>query len=482
MNKTYHPTHNRPQSLTYQRGISKPLVLIVIALIAGAWFYLNGSGGDSIKKKAQLKTAEVIGNIAQRNMPSDVAGGFHNIPIELHTLADNVYQASGIANTHLITTSEGSVLFDSGISIQAAKQIKVLKEKQQGELTHIILSHSHADHIGGTKFWREDNTEIVTHLEYAEEQRYLSELEPYFWTRNRIVFPWLPEKPTTQEMFRYGGVEPTILVDHRDYSFEQGGVKFSVLSTPGAEGADNLSLWLADQKILFSGDFFGPLWPQFPNIFTMRGEKVRKPIEYIQSLNKLIALEPEMIVPSHHEAIRGKDNIKAGMIRMRDAVQYVHDQVIEGMNAGKTVYQLMDEVSLPEELALTQEHGKVSWAVKSIWEYYATWFHFDSTTELYPVPVRTIYQDLAELASVESLLEKAQYHFQQQQAIKALHFLEIALAADPLTDTQKIAALGLRLEVLEYLLEQAKQTSDNNYEKDYLRSRITITKGQLESP
>lgn len=482
MNKTYHPKHNRSQSLTYQRGISKPLVLILIALIAGAWFYLNGSGGDSIKKKAQLKTAEVIGNFAQRNMPSDVAGGFHNIPIELRTLADNVYQASGIANTHLITTSEGSVLFDSGISIQAAKQIKVLKEKQQGKLTHIILSHSHADHIGGTKFWREDNTEIVTHLEYAEEQRYLSELEPYFWTRNRIVFPWLPEKPTTQEMFRYGGVEPTILVDHRDYSFEQGGVKFSVLSTPGAEGADNLSLWLVDQKILFSGDFFGPLWPQFPNIFTMRGEKVRKPIEYIQSLNKLIALEPEMIVPSHHEAIMGKDNIKAGMIRMRDAVQYVHDQVIDGMNAGKTVYQLMDEVSLPEELALTQEHGKVSWAVKSIWEYYATWFHFDSTTELYPVTVRTIYQDLAELASVESLLAKAQYHIQQQQAIKALHFLEIALAADPLIDTQKIAALGLRLEVLEYLLEQAKQTSDNNYEKDYLRSRINITKEQLESP
>ena len=30
-----------------------------------------------------------------------------------------------------------------------------------------------------------------------------------------------------------------------------------------------------------------------------------------------------------------------------------------------------------------QIHGRVSWAVKSIWEYYATWFHFDATTELY---------------------------------------------------------------------------------------------------
>ena len=36
----------------------------------------------------------------------------------------------------------------------------------------------------------------------------------------------------------------------------------------------------------------------------------------------------------------------------------------------------MASIELPPELALTQEHGRVSWAVKSIWEYYMTWFHF----------------------------------------------------------------------------------------------------------
>ena len=38
----------------------------------------------------------------------------------------------------------------------------------------------------------------------------------------------------------------------------------------------------------------------------MRGEKVRKPIEYINSLNKLIALDIEMLVPSHHSPVTGK--------------------------------------------------------------------------------------------------------------------------------------------------------------------------------
>ena len=77
------------------------------------------------------------------------------------------------------------------------------------------------------------------------------------------------------------------------------------IGTPGAEGADNAVLWLPREKILFSGDFFGPQFPQFPNIFTMRGEKVRKPVEYIRSLDLLLELQPEVIVPSHLEPTRG---------------------------------------------------------------------------------------------------------------------------------------------------------------------------------
>ena len=67
-------------------------------------------------------------------------------------------------------------------------------------------------------------------------------------------------------MVRYGGITPDILVDHNDYKFEMGGVQFEVLDTPGAEGADNISLWLPQQKILFTGDTLGPNFPQFPNV------------------------------------------------------------------------------------------------------------------------------------------------------------------------------------------------------------------------
>jgi len=107
-----------------------------------------------------------------------------------------------------------------------------------------------------------------------------------------------------------------------------------------------------------------------------------------------------------------------------------------------------------------------------MWEYYMGWFHFDSTTELYAVPARDIYAEVASMVGSESLLASTVNHLQQQQPEKALHFLEIILAEYPTNQ----AALETRLSTLQFMLERAKaDNGGNNYEKDYLHSRIAIS-------
>lgn len=454
------------------------LLLGLVALLLAGGAYLATS--KDARRGAELRAAEVAGDLASRVVAARAGenGGGHSsdfikIPIEVRKLGDAIYQARGVGNTHVIATSEGHVVYDTGLATQAAKQRRLLDEAlPEGQITHVILSHSHQDHVGGAPFWIEEGTEIVAHAEFDEEQRYLKELEDYLWFRNRTLFTWMPESPPKSGMFAYGGTHPTLVVDQPNkLEFDQGGVRFVVLPTPGAEGADNLSLWLPDEKVLFSGDFFGPNFPQFPNVFTMRGEKVRKPIEYITSLNTLIELEPEMIVPSHLDPIVGKEKILASLIKMRDATQYVHDATIAGMNSGKSVHQLMKEIVLPPELELTQIHGRVSWAVKSIWEYYATWFHFDSTTELYPVPRSEVDAEIAALAGVDALAEKAAEHVASGENLKAIHLLEVSLAGDP----QHRPSLLVRKEALSNLLAEAKATYQNSYEMEWLNYRIRIT-------
>lgn len=457
--------------------MKKLLIAIVgLAAIGGGVLLFSGDA----RREAERRAAEAVGEVAAMALQSQETGeraaDLINVKIEVVELADGVLQARGVGNTHLVTTSEGHVVFDTGLATQGAKQRRLLVEAAPpGPITHVILSHSHQDHMGGTDFWLEDGTEVVAHEEFPEEQRYLKELEDYLWHRNRTLFAWMPESPPKSGFLEYGRVKPTILVDEPDdYVFEQGGVRFEVLPTPGAEGADNICLWLPQKKILFSGDFFGPLFPQFPNVFTMRGEKVRKPVEYIESLERIIALEPEMIVPSHSEPVRGKQEIRASLVRMRDAVRYVHDAVVDGMNAGKTVHELMAEIELPPELELTQAHGRVMWAVKSIWEYYATWFHFDSTTELYPVPRTAVFAELSEIAGNEKLVAHARAHVEAGRPLHALHLLEIAIGGDP----SDRAALMARRDALEILLERARPLN-NGYELDWLQYRIRATNEAL---
>ena len=464
-----------------QRGAIGTVIIFCIAVVcAGAlWIYFDEDVARKLKQEAEIQSMAVIGDVATKRLASASGEGTHGAavdlikrPIEVREVAENIHYATGVGNTIMITTSEGVVLFDTGLVIQSANQLQILKDTvSDADVRYIILSHSHADHIGGTRFWMDEGTDIIAHQNFEEEQRYLSELQPYQYDRNRTLFPWMPawEDRPDIALMRYGGIVPTITVDDWEtYAFTLGGIEFQVIGAPGAEGADNAVLWLPQQKVLISGDFFGPQFPQFPNIFTMRGEKVRKPVEYIKSLDRLIALNPDVILPSHLDPTIGAEKIRKGMQRIRDAVQYVHDETIAGMNAGKTVNQLMKEIKLPPNLELVQNHGRVDWAVKSIWEYYMGWFRFESTTELYPIPAQDVYADLAQIAGNENLIALANNYLIQGEPVKTLHITEIALAGDP----QNASALALRDQALVELLERAENGLRNDYEIYWLKSQL----------
>ena len=86
----------------------------------------------------------------------------------------------------------------------------------------------------------------------------------------------------------------------QDYAFELGGVRFRVIAPQnGGEGEDGILLWLPDHRVLFVGDLFGTLYPMFPNLYTVRGEKVRDPLDYVDALDLVLELDPEILVPTH---------------------------------------------------------------------------------------------------------------------------------------------------------------------------------------
>lgn len=450
-------------------------VIALIGLCLGAIYVVS----DELQREVRLFLAGALGDVAIERMQQQsadnesgpmAAADMITLPIEVTEPAPGIYMASGVGNTFVVRSGEGDVIFDTGLIIQAAEQYEVLHQALGNiQPTAVVLSHSHADHVGGARMWASPQTELVTSSEFLEEQRYLTQLNPYLHRRNRVLFPWLPEEPRVLPGMNFRGLIPDVEVKKGEpRRFTQGGRVFELWSLPGAEGSDNLLLWLPEEKILLSGDFFGPQFPQFPNIFTMRGEKVRRPIEYIESLNTVIGFAPELILPSHLGPIEGAERIMADLTRIRDAVQWVHDQTVAGMNAGKTLSEVMADVRLPSDLALSQRHGKVSWAVKSIWEYYATWFHFDRTSELYGTPQTAVLEDLSRAIDDETITKIIDEAIQRNEWERALHLLELLEGNQALTDALKDRWVA----VITALRERSLSTEKNDYELYWLDSRL----------
>jgi alkyl sulfatase BDS1-like metallo-beta-lactamase superfamily hydrolase len=144
------------------------------------------------------------------------------------------------------------------------------------------------------------------------------------------------------------------------------------------------------------------------------------------------------------------------------------------MNAGKDVNTLMREIRLPEQLSIGEFHGKVSWAVRTIWEEYSGWFLYDSTTSLYGVPRSSIDGDIAELSGGATVLAaRARERLEGKQPLQAMHLLDVALGADPVNKD----ALSVKRDALQLLLAASGGT--NLSEVMWLRSEIAAVEAAL---
>lgn len=451
----------------------KPWVIALVVLVSA------GCSKSSPSSEASQQATTTDSSERPPMRTRDLAT-FGEDDTEALKITDIVYQVRGVANAQMVITPAGNVLIDTGLPHQAGRLVEQMNAVNDGPITHLVVSHAHADHYGAYDSWVDDDTQVIAHAEFPEVQEQLHELFPFQMPRNRMFFPGhvppLPRMALGLAKKMYPVIDVDVLVDDT-YSFEVGGVKFEVIATPGAEGPDSVSVWLPQHKILFTGDLFGHMFPMWPNITTIRGERHRFMMPYVESLNKVLELEPEIIVPSHYYPVMDKEEIREGVTRIRDAVLYVHDAVVEGINEGKDVYTLMREIKLPPELQVSEGHGKVSWGVRSIWEGYIGWFHMQSATEMYPVPASDVYPDLVAAAGgVGAVAKLAQKKLETGNAVEALHLSEVALAADPKDE----AALRAKLAAYERLLEESND--ENHYEVFWLRDVIKETREELSMP
>lgn len=190
-----------------------------------------------------------------------------------------------MSNAGFVVTRKGVVVFDTlGTPPLAQKMLGLIRKITKQPVKIAIVSHYHADHYYGVQVFKEQGAEIWAHRN-AEGQTRTENAALRFEQRKEVLFPWVNEntKLTEPDKFLEG-----------DTDFELGGVHFNIRHVGPAHSDEDLAMLVKEDRVLFAGDLV------FKGRVPFVGEADSK--AWLNSLDKLIALKPRVLVPGHGAA------------------------------------------------------------------------------------------------------------------------------------------------------------------------------------
>ena len=393
---------------------------------------------------------------------------------EVVKVANGVYMAIGygIANSILLEGSDGVIVVDTMESVESAQDVLAeFRKITDKPIKALVYTHSHPDHIGGASvFAGGADIPIYGHDTLAEQMdRTATELRPIITARSMRMYgaqltpeqrPNLGVGPfiALRDGSSIGVLRPTRVF--RDTLEDTvAGIRFQLVHAPG-ETPDQLFMWLPDRKILLPGD---NVYKAFPNLYTIRGTGYRSPKLWANSIDKMRALNAELMVPSHTRALAGKAEIAAMLTDYRDAIRYVYDQSVRYLNQGLMPDEIAQRVRLPAHLAaspyLQEFYGKPSWSAKTVFDGALGWFDGDPA-HLQPLAPDDEARRMVELAGGEATLnERIAAAAQAGDTQWALQLAGYALRANP----ENTAAREARVAALRRLGEDETNPPARNY-------------------
>ena len=188
-----------------------------------------------------------------------------------------------MSNAGFVITPGGVVVFDTlGSPSLAQEMVKRIRELTELPIKRVIVSHYHADHYYGIQVFKELGAEIWAH-EAGKSVVGSEAAKQRFEQRKEILGQWINDQTQrfpTPEVWLSG-----------DTDFELGGMQFRVRHVGPAHSDEDLVLFVEADGVLYAGDLV------FKGRVPFVGDADSK--RWLNALEKLIALQPKLLVPGH---------------------------------------------------------------------------------------------------------------------------------------------------------------------------------------
>ena len=359
---------------------------------------------------------------------------FNRTSNELSEIGDGLAVVESFSHSVVVDSGDGLIAFDASHMMTGEKVVKAIKRWSAQPVSHLIYTHGHADHVGGSVAFGAEygNMTVVGHRNV--ERR----LERYVETND-----WNVQINARQ----FGGVKgdfgmgdfpdfipsntarPDHIVD--DHDTLRIGSRTVELHHARGETDDHLWAWMPEEKWMAVGDFV--IW-NFPN--AGNPQKVQRfPIEWAAALREMIAKEPELLLPAHGLPIEGRVRIAGVLDDIATALELIVREVVDMMNAGEVLDTIVHSVTIPEDLLskpyLRPLYDEPEFVVRGVWRQFGGWWD-GAPSRLKPAPDAVLAAELAELAGgAGRLIERAQFVAEQGEFRLACHLADLAGWAAP---------------------------------------------------
>lgn len=208
-----------------------------------------------------------------------------------------------ISNAGFVVTPAGVVVIDAlGSPALARRLLAEIAHITPQKVTHVVLTHYHADHVYGLQAFADAGAKIIAHQagrEYLVSDTAQLRLQA---SREQLA-PWID----TQTRL----VAATEWIDGRR-EFEVGGTRFVVQPVGPAHTPEDLAVFVPETKVLYAGDLV------FRGRIPFVGQADSR--NWIASLDKLLAFGATVVVPGHGPASTEADK---DMKLTRDYLAYL---------------------------------------------------------------------------------------------------------------------------------------------------------------